>query len=138
MLVLLYQTQIMLIQLLAVSDFFPMKRLTRIGQIGNWVILLAVDTSKETEASSCTQRNCCRFLYGNSPAYLDLQITTQRIMLEALIVRHRSSALSWDSITSAVEASVPHLESLFGGNQSIRDSLSLRTMSKLFVLYSMQ
>ena len=52
MLVVLYQIQIMLIQLLAVSDFFPMKRLTSIGEIGNWAILLAVDTSKETEASS--------------------------------------------------------------------------------------
>lgn len=51
-------------------------------------------------------------------------------MPKALMVYHRTSTMSGDSIASAVKVSGPYLESLFSGSRSIRDFLSLRIMSK--------
>lgn len=112
----------MLIHLVAVSDFSSMKRLTGIGERGDWGILLAVDTSEESEASSKTHPS------GIIPAIFT--VSMQRIMPKALMVYHRTSTMSGDS------AGGPYLESLFSGSRSIRDSLSLRIMSK--ALFSAQ
>ena len=71
----------------------------------------------------------------NSPVYIGFQLAMQRIIPEPLTVHHHDSAMSWDSMVSAVEASVPRLESLLTDGQSLRDSctfaLCLRSCSPL-------
>lgn len=73
-------------------------------------------------------------LYDGS-VYIGFQLAMQRIIPKPLTVHHHDSAMSWDSMVSAVEASVPRLESLLTDGQSLRDSctfaLCLRSCSPL-------